>query len=290
MSNKVIQPVIAKSEDGTIQITFTIAFEEIKKVQEDVLADLRKETEVPGFRRGMAPLSKVKERTSENSLLEKTLSKILPKLVSDVAEKNKLELATYPKFELIKAKEGEDWQIRAVTCEVPKVELGDYKNLITAQKNAPSIWTPGKNKSEKGPNREEKEQAVLKALIEGIKVKIPKILIDQEVDSRLSNLLQRLEKLGLSLESYLSSIKKTAENLRKDYEKEVSQALTLDLILTKIAQIENIQVQNEDIDAAINASKVDQKLNSELKTPERRRFIEVILKRRKALDFLISLV
>jgi hypothetical protein len=37
-------------------------------------------------------------------------------------------------------------------------------------------------------------------------------LIDEEVNSRLSKLLERIEKLGLTLESYLSSIGKTAQD------------------------------------------------------------------------------
>jgi len=282
--------VIARSDDGNIQITFTIPWKDIEKTQEEVAKEIGKEIEVPGFRKGMAPVTKVIEHISRQTLLEKTLSKLLPKLVSEAINKHKITPAVYPRFELIKAVEGEDWQIRAVTCELLPINLGDYKKEIIGLTRAKSLWIPGKGtKEEKKPTREEKEQEILKLLLEKIDVKIPKMLIEEETNSRLSKLLERLEKLGLTLESYLSSIGKTPETLRKEYEKQAKEALSLDLILTEIAKEEKISVDPKEIDSAIDAAKADPKLAEELNTPERRQFIEVILKRRKALDMLISL-
>ena len=70
-----IESVIAKSDDGTIQITFTIPYKEIQKSREEAALELGKDIEVPGFRRGMATLEKVIEHIPQNTLLEKTLSK-----------------------------------------------------------------------------------------------------------------------------------------------------------------------------------------------------------------------
>jgi FKBP-type peptidyl-prolyl cis-trans isomerase (trigger factor) len=154
------------------------------------------------------------------------------------------------------------------------------------------IWTPGKDKKTNTPTltHEEKEQEAIKTLLESIKLNISKVLIDEEVNSRLSKLLERIEKLGLTLESYLSSIGKTAQGLRDEYENQARSAIALDLILTKIAEEEKLAVDKKDIDAAVAAGQADRKLAKELDTPERRRFIEAILKRRKALDFITSLI
>ena len=297
--------VIAKSDDGTIQITFTIPYTDINEAQEGVAKEMGKDIEVPGFRKGMAPTSKVIDHVSKQTLLEKTLSKILPKLVAGAINEHKITPALYPKFELVKAVEGEDWQIRAVTCELPKIELGDYKKEISGAARAKSLWTPSSakvidpevqtrrataDKPDKELTREEKEQEVIKILLEKVNLKIPHILIDEEANSRLSKLLERIEKLGLSLESYLASIGKTADMIRNEYKAQAKNAIALDLILTEIASKENITVDPKEVDAAIDASKADPKLAKDLDTPERRRFIEVILKRRKALDLLIALI
>jgi FKBP-type peptidyl-prolyl cis-trans isomerase (trigger factor) len=116
-------------------------------------------------------------------------------------------------------------------------------------------------------------------------------LIEEEADSRLSNLLARLEKLGLALESYLSSISKKAEDLRADYAKQAKDAIALDLILSKVAQTEGIKIDQKEIDAALKMSQATNPGKNEAAedTENRKRLLESILKRRSALDFLIKL-
>lgn len=287
---------LARSGDGTIQITFSIPFSEIAKLRLVAAKELGEKAEIPGFRPGKAPIEKIIEHIPSNTLLEKTLAKILPKLFADAVEKHSLKPAIYPKFELIKAKENEDWEVRAVTCEISDIDLGDYKKELADSARTKSIWTPGSEdgasakEKTKTQTREEKEQLVIKILLEKVKIILPKVLIDEEVNSRLSQLLARIEKLGLNLESYLSSLGKTAQNLREDYEKQAHDALTLDLILGKIAEVEKMTVDEKEIEAAVNAGKADPKLAQELNTPERRRLIESILKRRKVLDYLVTLI
>lgn len=282
---------IARSDDGTIQITFTIPYKTITKAQEETLKEMAKNTEVPGFRKGKAPLDKVKEKIPPTTLIEKTLSKILPKLTADIIEKHKIKPAIYPKFELLKAQENEHWQIRAVTCEIPEINLADYKSVISGTARSQAIWTPDKDsKEKKEPTREQKEQQVIKALLESIKIQLPKILVEQEANLRLARLLARIEKLGLTLESYLASINKTADALRKEYEEQSRQTISLELILTKIADLENIKVDEKQVDTAIKAAGSDPGLSESLNTPEQRRAIEAVLQRRAVLDSLISLL
>ncbi|MEJ2441406.1 MAG: hypothetical protein P8Y06_00575 [Patescibacteria group bacterium] len=125
-------------------------------------------------------------------------------------------------------------------------------------------------------------------LLENIKVDIPKPLIDSETEKRLAQLLERIEKLGLTLESYLSSIGKKIEDLRLDYEKQAVEAIKLDLILFKIAEEEKIKVSREEVDKAmqifVNSGESPKALE------ERKMVIESILKKRAALDALTSLL
>lgn len=266
-----ITSVIAKEDNGNVQITFTIPFNEIKKAKEDTIAEFAKDVNVPGFRKGNAPLDKVKEKIPESTIIEHALSHLLPKALSDAIEDNKLKIAIYPKFELVSAEEGKDWQIKGVTCELPEINLGDYKTKVAGV--------------------EKKEEIVIKALVQDIKLTIPTILIEEEANSRLSNLLARIEKLGLTLESYLTSIGKNVESLRAEYAAQAKEAISLDLILTKIGEVENLDVTNEDIETAISMSQTmkDEKLVSPEEIENRKRLVESILKRRKALDFVINL-
>lgn len=286
-----ITSVIAKEDNGNIQITFTIPYSIIKKEQDETLEEFAKNTEVPGFRKGKAPIEKVKEKIPQGTLIEHSLSHILPKALTDAVTDNKLQISIYPKFELISAKEGEAWQIRGITCELPVVELGDYKKIITGALRSGNLWTPDKGKPDekKTTSNEEKEQIVIKTLLDAIKVKTPQILIEEEADSRLSNLLSRLEKLGLALESYLSSIGKKAEDLRADYANQAKDAISLDVILTKIAEKEDIKVDQKELDSAASMSQNVKTDESPEEKENRSRFLQSILRRRKALDYLINL-
>ena len=288
-----ITSVIARESDGNIQITFTIPFSVVKKAKEETIKEFAKETEIPGFRKGMAPLTKVAEKVPESRLIEHSLSHILPKALAEAITQNKLKIAIYPKFELISDKDGENWQVRGITCELPEVTLGNYKSAVEGASRASTLWTPDKGKPDekKEPSRQDKEQVVIKALLENVKITIPKILIEEEADSRLSNLLERLEKLGLALESYLASIGKKPQDLRADYANQAKDAISLDLILTKIAQDQGITIDPKEIDAALNMSQMakSDKKESPDNVEDRKRLIESILKRRAALDFLVNL-
>lgn len=288
---------VARSDDGTIQITFSIPYAQIEGARKEATLEMGKDVEVPGFRKGNAPLDKLLQHIPENTLLEKTLSKILPKLTADAINEHKIKPAIYPKFELLKAKEKEDWEIRAITCEIPEINLGDYKKAVIGASKAKSLWTPrqarGKLLDEekpKEPTREEKDQEVIKILLETTDIKIPKVLIEEESNLRLSQLLARLEKLGLTLEGYLASIGKTPQTTREQYEEQARRTIALELILDKAASLENIKIEESQIEAAIAASSADRKLAEELNTPERRRLVAAVLKRRAALEFLASLI
>jgi FKBP-type peptidyl-prolyl cis-trans isomerase (trigger factor) len=287
-----ITSVIARESDGNIQITFTVPFPIIKNAEDETIKELAKDIEIPGFRKGMAPLDKAAEKIPQSQLIEHALAHILPKALAEAVTENKLRIAVYPKFELISAEEGKDWQVRGITCELPEVILGDYKKAITGASRASDLWTPDKGKPEekKEPTHEEKEQTVIKAVLENVKVTIPKILIEEEADTRLSNLLARLEKLGLALESYLASIGKKPEDLRADYANQAREAISLDLILSKIAEAEGIKIEQKEIDSAIAMSQATTNKNEAPEdTESRRRLVESILKRRSALDFMIKL-
>ncbi len=284
---------VAKESDGTIQITFTIPKDIIVANQKKALEELGRNIEVPGFRKGNAPIDKVKDHVSKEKIIEKTLSEILPKILSDALTNEKIKPSVFPKFELVSSTEGENWQVRAITCEILPFELGEYKVKLKGLFSQGKIWTPDKginNNEAKEPTRVEKEQKIIEALLQILTPIVPKVLIDEEVNSRLSQLLSRIEKLGLTLESYLTSIGKNPQSLRQEYEKQSEEAIKIELILEEVANDENITVSQNEIDEAVKASATDANMQENLKSPDQQRLIKTILSRRKALDFLLTLL
>ncbi len=273
--------VVARSEDGTVQINFTIPFQLIQKTKDVVVAQLTKDVEIAGFRKGKAPIEKIKEKIPENTIVERVLGQILPSALGNAINMHKIKIAIYPKFELLKSKDGEDWEIRAITCELPNIDLSDYKKIVEGA---------GRSSEQKQPTLAQKQEIVLKALLENIKLVIPSILIDEETNSRLSSLLERVEKLGLSFENYLSSIGKTPETLRAEYKKQAQDSIAIELILNKIADTQNIEISEKEIEDAARASATVNKDSEKADSEEQKRIIKSILRRRAVLDSLVSLV
>lgn len=276
---------VARHEDGTIQITFTFAWEEIEKARLAGLIKMGESMQIPGFRKGKAPIEKVQSAVSADSLVQKTLEKLLPQALSEAIAKHNLKLAIMPRFELISAKEGEAWEIRGTTSELPTVELGDYQKAIKDVK-PPDIWTPGKDKTKAELTTEQKEQIALKGLLDSTKCNISQALIDEEVNSRLSSLLERIEKLGLTLEGYLASVGKTPEGIREEYRKSAKESYTLDLALRKIAQEKEMKADPQGVEKLMSQATDSTNLGKD----EQRRIVESILLKKSALEYLTTLV
>ncbi len=281
---------LAREEDGTIQLTFTIIRNEVEKKLAEVASDMGQKMEVPGFRKGKAPLERIMNQIPREQLIEQGLRDILPKYFSDAVKKYKLKPAMYPKFELISAEEGKDWQIRAITCEIPEIKLNDYKKEVQGVLAAQNIWTPKEgDKDKKELTQEEKEQLVLKTLLDKTNVTIPHVLIDEEVDAKLANLLNRLETLGLSLENYLTSIKKNPQTLRDEYATQAKETLQLELLLDHIAQKEAIEITDQEVEDFIKAAQGDPNFGKTLSKDQQKNAIRSILRKRGVLAKLSSL-
>lgn len=295
-----ISSTLARQDDGTIQLTITVPDSIVKEKREEALGHLIQDLEVPGFRKGKAPRDVALKHIEQQQLSNHLLQHILPEAYTQAIEQHKLQPVLTPRLELIKTDEGEDWVIRATTCELPEVNLGDYKKEILGMARAQDIWLPGQAGqapaskqagqagSQKQLTREEKEQKVIKKLLEIVKIQIPKILIDRQVEERLAQLLDQLQKLGLSIEQYLSSTGKTLDSLKEEYRRQAEETLKLEFALNKIAQLEKIKVGDDELESIINAAGSEE-AKKQLSTPQQKAVVRSILYRRKALDRLVAM-
>lgn len=288
--------VLARQEDGTIQLAITIPQEVVQAKKEEALRHLVENLEIPGFRKGKAPQDVALKHIETQKLYEHILQHLLPEAYAQAIEEHKLQPILAPRFELISIEDGKDWQIRAITCELPQINLGDYKQAIKGALTSKKIWVPRKGdpsassgQAKKESAREEKEQEIIRILIEKTEVEIPKVLIEEEVNHRLSRLLDQVQKLGLTIEQYLSSTGKTVEQLKNEYARQAEDSIKLELILNKIVQEEKLEADDSEVEQII-ATTGDEKIKESLGTPQQKRLIRGVLLRRKALDRLVSLL
>src|SRR3989344_9429534 len=125
---------LARLDQGTVQLTLHLAWSKTELKRNQIISELAKNVEVSGFRKGKAPIDKAIGRLNPDKIIEDTLNSLLPEAYTTAIKEHSIIPAMYPNFELISAKEGRDWQIRATTAELPKFEVKGYKQLIKKSK------------------------------------------------------------------------------------------------------------------------------------------------------------
>lgn len=271
---------IQRQEDQTVTLTITIPWTEIKTTREAVVNDYSKQAQVPGFRKGKAPKKLVEDKIDEEKVKEEVLKKLLPQFYLQAINEHKVNPIIAPRIHVEKLEEGKDWQFMAVTCETPEIKLGEYKDNVKKITAKSKIIIPGKEQP--GVSFDD----ITKELLLSTDIKVPSIIVDQEVERLLAQTLDEVKKLGLTLDQYLASTGRTAEDLRKEYEQKAQNDIKLEFILQKIAQEENITVEDKEVDEAIQQAKNEaEKQNLQAN----RHLLASILKQQKTLDFLKNL-
>ncbi len=140
------------------------------------------------------------------------------------------------------------------------------------------------------------EGELIEKLIAGIEIEIPQFLIKEELSQMTTDFEQRLAQNGLTLDRYLEQLKKTKEDLTKEWEKEAEKRIKIALILDKIAQEEKISISDKDVENEIKKvlenAPAEQKAQAakNLENEEQKKYIKNVLKNRKVIEFLKDLV
>jgi trigger factor len=90
------------------------------------------------------------------------------------------------------------------------------------------------------------QEAVNKA-VENAEIEAPETLVKREMDELLHRFEHNLAYQGLNLQQYLDYTKKTNEEVLEDFRPEAIKRVKTDLVLSNIAQAENLEVTDEEL-------------------------------------------
>ena len=282
---------LKRQDDGTIELTITIPTKKVKTAYDKALVGLTKTTEIKGFRKGKAPTKMVEQKLGKSKIYEEVLKTLVTESYLETVKEHSLKPIVNPKVNIVSMEEGKDWQFTATVCELPKFSLGDYKESVKKALASEKIWVPGKDDKtdeKKTENQEERLGKVFQTLLKAIKITVPGIMVEDEVNRSLSKLIDQTARLGVTVEQYLASIDKTAEQLRAEYQKQAEEQMKLELILSAIADKEKIEVKDEEINKMIKAVP-DEKAQKSMDTPAQRAYIKQVLRKRTVIDKLAKL-
>jgi len=110
------------------ELELEIPAEEVTKKIESVAKEFARLANVPGFRRGKAPVSLIRRKFAED-IKGEVLQSLVPERVEKAVAEQKLTPVSQPKVDKLDFNEGQPLKFRAVFEVLPEFELGDYKNL-----------------------------------------------------------------------------------------------------------------------------------------------------------------
>ncbi len=95
------------------------------------------------------------------------------------------------------------------------------------------------------------EENVLQAISDKTKIDIPQCMIEQQTDKMVQDYSYRLSSQGMSLEQYAQYTGLDMSKIREQFTENAEKAVKSNLILNKVADLEEISVSDEEMDAEL---------------------------------------
>lgn len=168
--------------------------------------------------------------------------------------------------------------------------LGKFTNLAELKKRIQDNLKHEAEDKEKARHEEE----ILDKLLEKTTIELPEVLVESELDKIIGEIKGMVESSGGEFNAYLASIKKTENDLRKEFRHRAEKRAKASLILRAIAQKEKIDASKEEVEKEINLSLVHYQHNPEMakkiQSEEYHSYLRGIIQNRKVFDFLKKVV
>ena len=101
----------------------------------------------------------------------------------------------------------------------------------------------------------EHREKVLDALLDGLSVEMPPVMVERGIEHREEERAAFLQRLNIRVDDYLRSVEKTEEEARSEMEEEVTRRLRLSFAVSKVAELEGLEVADDELDARVDAMK-----------------------------------
>lgn len=178
----------------------------------------------------------------------------------------------FPKEYYQKNLAGRDVEFRVKIHSVYNIELPDMSDAFASSfgpyKTVAELCDHLRKNSEeekKQKERERFEHAMLEKILSISTVgELPDALVDGEVAKMVEELKDSLAHQGMEYDKYLASVKKSEDDLKKEFRTKAEQRLRLALITRAIAESEKIEVSDAEAQKEVDATKKMYEGNAEV--------------------------
>ena len=121
------------TNDGVL--TFSVDQAQIEKGLKQAFDKVKKNLNVPGFRKGKVSRQVFNRMYGEEALYEDALNAVLPEIYEAAIKESGIDPVSQPKIDVESMNKGEDWVVTAEVTVKPEVKLGEYKNLTVEKQD-----------------------------------------------------------------------------------------------------------------------------------------------------------
>ena len=121
---------VEKTENANeVKLNITIEAKKFDEAIKKVYFKSAKYFNIPGFRKGKAPMNIVEKYYGKEIFYEDAFNEVVPEELEKAVEENKLEVVSRPDIDVTQIGKGQDLIFTAVFQTKPEVELGKYKGV-----------------------------------------------------------------------------------------------------------------------------------------------------------------
>lgn len=140
--------------------------------------------------------------------------------------------------------------------DVPEIDdafaksLGNFSSLSELKKSIAEGISSEKEEKEK----ERIRGALLEKVAEKAKMDVPESMVEEQLDRMVDEFDESLRRQGMEMGLYLAHIKKTKEELRREWRVQAEKQVRLTLTMRAVAKKENIKVDDDEVKDAVNGT------------------------------------
>ena len=134
-----MQYTVSRAEKGKIEIKVDVPKASFGEAYGQVLAAFKKETNIAGFRLGMAPDDVVENHVGLSKILNKTASSLISRYLSEIFKKENLVPLDSPKVGIDSLSAASPFSFTVSFVNKPQVKVGDWRKIKIAKVKAKEI-------------------------------------------------------------------------------------------------------------------------------------------------------
>ncbi len=118
-----------KLEKNVVKFEVTVEAEKFNEALKKSYAKNAKKFNIPGFRKGKAPMNMIKKYYGEGALYEDAINYLYETTYPQVLAENNINPVDYPSIDIVQIGEGQEFIYTALVPVMPEVKLGQYKEV-----------------------------------------------------------------------------------------------------------------------------------------------------------------